>query len=68
MSLHVVARLGENMQRCPVCGTPVYEEDKRIMTRHNGVQYFFDTQEHREEFEQTPGRYTGRKPEARTGG
>lgn len=47
------------MQRCPVCGTPVYEDEKMITTRHNGVQYFFDTEEHRQEFEEAPGRYTG---------
>ena len=29
--------------------------------RHNGVQYFFDTLEHRDEFEKSPGMYTGKQ-------
>lgn len=49
------------MQRCPVCGEAVYEPEKRITTRHNGVQYFFDSLEHRAEFEAAPGKYTGRQ-------
>lgn len=51
------------MERCPVCKTPVYEDEQLILTRHNGVQYFFDTQEHKDEFVETPGAYIGHERE-----
>lgn len=46
------------MKQCPVCGMDLYENrDEEFVTVHLGRQRRFCSAEHRDEFEETPGKY-----------
>jgi YHS domain-containing protein len=46
------------MERCPVCGTELYENRaNEFPTMHLGQRYRFCSADHRDEFEDTPGEY-----------
>lgn len=47
------------MEKCPVCGEEIYEgEDEQYVTEYQGEQFRFCSEEHRDEFESSPGEYT----------
>lgn len=46
------------MDECPVCGMELYEnQETEYVSRHLGERYRFCSEEHREEFEESPGEY-----------
>jgi YHS domain-containing protein len=47
------------MEKCPVCGEAIYEgEDEQYVTEYQGEQFTFCSEEHRDEFESSPGEHT----------
>jgi YHS domain-containing protein len=46
------------MHECPVCGEELpVDREEIIVTEHMGETYHFCSEEHREEFEESPGEY-----------
>jgi YHS domain-containing protein len=47
------------MEKCPVCGEEIYQgEENQIVTEYQSEQFHFCSEQHRDEFEETPGEYT----------
>lgn len=47
-----------HMHQCPVCGEELPENrEEKIVTLYQGKNYHFCSTEHRDEFEETPGKY-----------
>lgn len=46
------------MEKCPVCGEELYEsEEEQIVTLYQGTNLHFCSTDHRDEFEERPGKY-----------
>lgn len=49
---------GIHMDKCPVCGEKLYEgREEQIVTLYQGKNYHFCSTDHRDEFEEQPGKY-----------
>jgi len=44
----------------PVCGMPVEEKDAAGISEHDGVTYYFDSEECMSKFNQHPEQYPGK--------
>lgn len=54
-----VASAPVTMEKCPVCGEELYEgEEEQYVTEYQGEQFRFCSEDHRDEFESSPGEYT----------
>ena len=48
-----------NIVECPVCGAQVVEEDAPATAVYDAQTYSFCSEEHRDAFLESPGRYVG---------
>lgn len=47
------------MHKCPVCGEELYESrEEKIVLEHQGQNLHFCSEDHKEEFQEHPGKYT----------